>query len=427
MPDISIPGVKSRFDTEKIVEGLMQVERLPKQRIERTNETLAAQKTNWQNLSLRITRLREDSRLLYSYQNPFNDRSALSSNEAALGAAASREASAQQHEFIVKQTAAADRFLSKPLDGSFQVPEGQYSFSAGGKSVSFEFSGGGLQEFVDTVNRRGQGSIKAGLVAVQKGNKSLLLESLVTGAENRLSFSGDALKLALQTGIVGQNAAEPKITNIKAIAARGSSPVNESVSGDGMQAPPMSSVNISLGDVVPARTLILRFETSITAADVLPTSASSDGSGGSGAPDGGVPDPAAAFPPQPVIPSAQADGSDAVVDGKYVIQRQRTESGPASGASGASDALASDAPDGLPTDTPSAQAAESSGQPVIAARVDNLSVLSLEFSDGTSVGLPPIKDTSSFSQNQYQLYPLAEGRTVTGININNDNTHRSVS
>jgi flagellar hook-associated protein 2 len=51
----------------------------------------------------------------------------------------------------------------------------------------------------------------------------------------------------------------------------------------------------------------------------------------------------------------------------------------------------------------------------------------MEFSDGTSVALPPIKDSSTFSQNQYQLYPLAEGRTITGININNDNTHRSVS
>ena len=434
MPDISIPGVKSRFETEKIVEGLMKVERLPKQRIEKTNETLAAQKTNWQNLGRRITQLREDSRLLYSYQNPFNDKSAVSSDEGALGASASREADNQRHEFMVKQTAAADRFLSKPLDGAFQVPEGEYSFSVGSKSVSFKFSGGSLQEFVDTLNRRAQGSIKAGLVAAQRGSKSLVLESLVTGEENRLTFSGDALRLALQTGIVGQAAGEPKITNIRAIAARGASAINESVSGDGMLVPPMSSVNISLGDVVPARTLILRFETSITAADLLsaaPTdpvtpvapSATDDGSAG-------VPNEADAFPPQPLIPTAPADMGDTVVDGKYVIQRQR-----AGTADGSTDGLPEDAAQETPpvqTVEAPAQAeppvrAEPPAQTGATARVDNLSVLSLEFSDGTSAALPPIKDSPAFSQNQYQLYPLAEGRTITGISIGNDNTHRSVS
>ncbi|MDR2444590.1 MAG: flagellar filament capping protein FliD [Spirochaetaceae bacterium] len=432
MPDISIPGVKSRFDTEKIVEDLMKIERLPRQRIERTNETLTAQKTNWQNLGRRITQVREDSRLLYSYQNPFNDKSAVSSNEGTLGAIVSREADARQYEFTVKQTAAADRFLSKPLDGSFQVPEGDYSFSVGSKSVSFKFSSGSLQEFVDTLNRRGQGTIKAGLVAVQRGNKSLVLESLVTGAENRLTFSGDALRLALQTGIVGQAAGEPKITNIKAIAARGASAINESVSGDGMQAPPMSNITISLGDVAPTRTLILRFETSITATDVLPAfSASVPAAGGDGLADGGsipgsgVPAADAAFPPQPAIPAAPAGGEDTVVDGKYVIQRQRAGTGSADGSTDVqSDAAA---PEGLSSDSPPVQAAEAPAQAGVAARVDNLSILSLEFSDGTSVALPPIKDSPAFSQNQYQLYPLADGRTITGININNDNTHRSVS
>jgi flagellar hook-associated protein 2 len=397
----------------------MRVERLPRQRIEQTNETLVAQKTNWQNLGRRITQLREYSRLLYSYQNPFSDKSAVSSNEGALAASVSREADAQQHEFIVKQTAAADRFLSKPLDAAFQVPAGDYSFSTGGKSVSFKFSGGGLQDFVDTVNRRGQGSIKAGLVAVQKGNKSLVLESLVTGAENRLTFSDDALRLALQTGIVGQAAGEPKTTNIKAVAARGASAVNESVAGDGMQAPPMSDISISLGTVVPTRTLILRFETSITAADLVLSAASPAPGGGSGPPSNDAPDQAAVFPPQPLIPTATAGENDTVVDGKYVIQRQR-----------AGGAAAPDQPDAAAPDEQAAPPALTAGAPArppADARVNNLSVLSLEFSDGTSVALPPVNDMSGFTQNQYQLYPLAEGRTITGININNDNTHRSVS
>ncbi|MDR0663168.1 MAG: flagellar filament capping protein FliD, partial [Spirochaetaceae bacterium] len=402
MPDISVPGIKSRFDTEKIVEGLMKVERLPKERIERANETFAAQKSNWQNLARRLNQLRDDARLLYSYQNPFNDKSAVSANEAVLGAAVSREADTQKHEFIVKQTAAADRFLSKPLDDNFRVAEGTYTFSTGERDVSFKFRGGSLREFTDTLNRVGQNSVKAGVYAVQKGQKSLLIESLVTGAENRLSFLDDALNLALQTGILGHDSAaaaapaEPKTTNIKAVAARGSSAVNEAVSGDGMRVPPMSEASVSLGGLTPSRTLILRFETALT------------GSPASGASAGTPAVSAEGYPPQPEMPSA-ADGENTVlVDGKYVIQRQRL------------DGVAEE--EGAETQQEPQQPV--SGNPP--ARVDNLAVLALEFSDGTSAALPPIKDSAEFSQNQYQLYPLAGGKTITGININNHNTHSSV-
>jgi flagellar hook-associated protein 2 len=355
MPDISIPGIKSRFETDKIVEGLMQVERLPKERIERTNETLATQKINWQNLGRRITQVRDDARLLYSYQNPFSDKSAASSNEAALSASVSREAEAQHHEFVVKQTASGDRFLSKSLNNDFHVPEGNYGFSAGPHDISFKFPGGTLQDFVNTVNRRGQDNIRAGLVAVQKGQKTLVLESLITGEENRLSFSGDTLKLALQTGIAEQGAAEPKITNIKAVSARGGDSINEAVSGDGMQTPPMSDSRISLGGIEPSRTLILRFETAVN-------------------PAAGAPAPVTA------------------------AQNDETALSPEAGESAAQE-----------------------------ARVDNFSVLSLELSDGTSVPLPPIKNTQVFSQNQYQLSPLSDGKRVVSLDINNNNTHNSVS
>ncbi|MDR1257128.1 MAG: flagellar filament capping protein FliD [Spirochaetaceae bacterium] len=428
MPDISIPGINSRFDTEKIVEGLMQVERLPKERIEKTNKTLVSQKTNWRDLGRRMAQLQENSRLLYSYQNPFSDKSAVSGNEAVLGAIVSREADAGQHEFVVKQTASADRFLSKPLDNDFHVPEGDYAFSTGAADVSIRFKGGSLQEFVDAVNRGGQGGVKAGTVAVRQGQKTLVLESLATGAENRLSFSGDALRLALETGIAGrvQGGAEPKVVNIKAVAARGGSAVNEAVAGDGLTAPPMSSVSISLGDAKPSRTTILRFETAVTsAAPAVPAppsvAATEDAgvaaSGEAATQDGG-------FPPQPMIPAASPDDGSVVVDGKYVVQRQR----PGGGTTEAG-ATSEAAPD-----TAAPNPAQPAGEPVTAPtpqpetpRFDNLAVLNLEFSDGTTAALPPINDKQGFSSNEYQLYQLAEGRTVTAINIDNDNTHRAVS
>jgi flagellar hook-associated protein 2 len=449
MPDIFVPGVKSRFETDKIVEGLMQVERLPKDRLVQANETLALQKSNWQNLGRRISQVRDDARLLFSYQNPFNDKTAASGNDQTLSAVATRSAGAENHEFVVKQVASADRFLSKPLDANFAVPAGNYQFSTGQNQVSFKFSGGSLQEFADTVNRRGQDKVKASVMSIQQGKKSLLIESRETGADNHLTFSDDALKLALQTGIVGEGAREPKITHIKAVASRadGASPVYESVSGDGMRVPPMSNINVSLLDGInPSPTTILRFETALNPVDsMLPPA-------GAAAPAPAVPPPpseegaalrtnaeiaSGVYPPQPPIPlNAQTGGT--MVDGKYVIQTQRTSAD--DGAQEPQTAqTVQESPQEAPQENPLAQnepsqqesppsqAAQSQPQSTQAARYDNLAILSLELSDGTKVALPPIKNSVDFSSNQYQLFPLAEGQTVSAISIDNDNTHRAVS
>jgi len=55
--------------------------------------------------------MRESARFLYSFQNPFNDRLALSADESVITASATREAAEQSYRFTVKQTAQADRFL----------------------------------------------------------------------------------------------------------------------------------------------------------------------------------------------------------------------------------------------------------------------------------------------------------------------------
>jgi flagellar capping protein FliD len=195
MSDVYLPGVKSRFNSEKIIEDLMKIERLPKDKVEKNIESLETSKGWWQSLGRRITSLRESARMLYSFQNPFNERTALSSNEKVITAAATREADEQEFQFTVKQLAQGDRFLSSPLDDKMRIEAGTYTFALGEAETSINFKGGTLREFADVLNRQGRGKISASFMTVQPGTRSLLLESKITGAENRLTFSGDALSL----------------------------------------------------------------------------------------------------------------------------------------------------------------------------------------------------------------------------------------
>ena len=133
MSDINIPGVSSRFNTDKMIERLMEVERIPLTRLEDQLAVYKNQKTYWQDINRSITRVRDTARNLYSFQNPFLNRKAFSSDPGALSATADRTAVEEKKELRIIQVAAADRFLSGSLPRDFRVLEGDYKFTIGEK------------------------------------------------------------------------------------------------------------------------------------------------------------------------------------------------------------------------------------------------------------------------------------------------------
>jgi flagellar hook-associated protein 2 len=381
MSDVYMPGIRSRFNSEKLVEDLMKVERLPQQRTERNIDNLETRKIWWQDLGRRITSLRESSRSLFSFQNPFNERIALSSDENIVSATATREAVEQNYRFTVKQLAQADRFLSPPLDEKTRIEAGTYTFTMGKESISLNFRGGSLQEFVDALNRQGRGKLGASLMTVQPGSKSLLLESKLTGSENRLGFSGDAGDLAERLGLVERvqdsrreiaiNQETVKVPDTPEPADKAPFTVNNGI----LELSPLASISIPFDMYInPDSPLVLKIETATTIMPEIPQP---------------VPEPWSG----PGIPQA---GS--VSYGGLTIENEPSTAS-------------------LPEWSP----------PPEPQRLDNLGIFSLSFSDGTSVNLPPIDDTENFFSWQYNLAEIAGGKTITALNIDNANTHRDIS
>jgi flagellar capping protein FliD len=477
MSDVYIPGVSSRFNTDQLIENLMKLERLPKDRAEKNVEDLQTQKTYWQNIGQRITALRDSARLLYSFQNPFNDRIVSSSDPSVLSGTSSRQADNQEHYFTVKQIAQSDRFLSQPLDNSFRVDEGTYTFFIGKEEVSFSFRGGSLQEFVDTLNRRGTTKLRANLVAVQAGKKSLLIESRITGAENRLLFSGAAEEFAVRTGILEDGGAAVVDPEPVPAAPPPPPPVAEPVLVELMvqeEALTIDAGGIALipfnvdSDYSPDG--ILRFEiaTMVHAEDAEPASEPEE----------------LAIEEPPVSTEAQALSLAATALAESAIAL----SSAAAAITGAVAALTSPAPlsvinimpeseEGIaeetPPDTASAtpseeekntldtdsqtvlnivedipepedepllvqeeQEPEAADEEALAVesqpepeplRVDNMNILSLTFTDGTTGMLPPVEDSTDFRTYQYTISDIADGKSIASIDVVNLNTHREVS
>ncbi|MDR0669709.1 MAG: flagellar filament capping protein FliD [Treponema sp.] len=376
MSDVYVPGIKSRFDTDTIIESLMSVERLPRDRAQRNIDQLENQKGYWQEVGRRISSLRDGARSLYSFQNPFTERIAQSADEQVISASATREASEGEYHFTVKQIAQADRFLSRPLDDSFRVDAGTYTFTVGDHEISFDFRGGTLREFADTINRRGQDKLGASLIAVERGSRALLIESKLTGAQNRLGFTGDSERLAYTTGMAERvDDSRRDLPFTENTLGYLSSPQYVNLDGSTLSVYAGGAVSVPVTPGLRADApWVIQFE---ALTGLLPEEA------------GAEPVP----PPGPDIPPA---GS--VSYGGLTIEN---------------DPVSTPLPAWNPPSPP--------------PRVDDMVMLRLVFSDGSRVPLPALRDTASFTTLRYELGDLGGGRNLTALEIVNNNTHRDLS
>lgn len=206
MSDISIPGVTaSKYKTDELVEGLMKVERIPRERADTDLKAYKKQQSAWREINQQSTTLRDSAKTLYSFNNPFSEKTTESTNERAITASATRDARDQSFKVSVTQVAQADSFLSAEVPKDGKVPAGTYGFSVGEKSVSFPWKGGSYRDFIDALNRRSNGLIRGSIIQVTPSTQSILVEALKTGAAQRLKFDGDALAFALDAGLIKKN------------------------------------------------------------------------------------------------------------------------------------------------------------------------------------------------------------------------------
>lgn len=260
MAGLSIPGVNDKYKSNEIVEGLMKVERIPLTREQENLESIKKQQDAWRTVNQKMASLRDSVKTLYSFDNPFNNKLASSTEEYAITATAGREAAYESFKVDVITPATSDRFLSSEIEKGQKVPAGLYIFKTGDKEVKMNWKGGKIEDFVTSLNKRGKDSIKASLIGVNKGNKALLIESLKTGKDSKLIFEDAALDLAINTKMVqkvisekdtfGKNFSEIKApTNVSVLEQTGLPQVTSTsvkISDIGISVPPRGGFTIDV-------------------------------------------------------------------------------------------------------------------------------------------------------------------------------------
>jgi len=204
MSDISIPGVSSKYNTGKMIDAIMEAEKVPLNRMENRQETFDRQKKVWNEVNRKLSSLQENARSLYSFDNPFRQYVANSTAPEIISASADRNASKGIEEIGVQQVASNDAFRSRPLSSDFSIKSGEYAFKVGEQEVEFSFDGGDIEDFVRRLNRRGKGIIEARLIRDTSETNVLLIESTKTGADNQLTFLKDSQAMGEATGLLAR-------------------------------------------------------------------------------------------------------------------------------------------------------------------------------------------------------------------------------
>ncbi len=202
MSDISIPGVSSKYNTTKLVEDLVEAERIRLTRMETQVETYETTRSTWRQLNREMGDLQRATKSLYGFENPFSEKNANSSDERILTAVASRTAPFDSYSITVKQIATADRFMTPSLARDYRMQAGTYTFSIGEETLSLRYRGGSVSDFARRLSDKGEGLIRATTVRDTTSTQVLMIEAIPTGSENRLVFEDDSIGFGIETGMM---------------------------------------------------------------------------------------------------------------------------------------------------------------------------------------------------------------------------------
>ncbi|MFW5742165.1 MAG: flagellar filament capping protein FliD [Spirochaetota bacterium] len=373
MSDIMVPGVSdSGIDTDGMVDDIMEAERAPVTRMEERIDTYEEEREAWQELGRRVSNLQEASRLLFGFENPFNDRMASSTDESVVTATAERGADEGVTSVSVKQLAEADRFVSRNLTSELEVPAGRYGFRVGESEEYFRFSGGSLESFAQAINQRAGDVVGARVVRNSASTKVIMIEAKQTGAENQLSFLEDARAFALEASILEEVRDEVVQASIEPGTVAGTTPAETRSVDDGtLTVAPEGRATLKMPSAIDAGDEL------VMELDVAVTNLSEEWT---------EPDP----PPGPQVPDP----------GDISLGDVTVENAPSS----------VPLPDWQPPEPPVVR--------------DDLQLLYLRDS-GERVPLPELDDTDGFETIRIPLAEFAD--TVDALEVRNNNTHREVS
>ncbi|GAX88902.1 flagellar filament capping protein FliD [Effusibacillus lacus] len=191
---ISFTGLSSGLDWNSLVNQLMEIERLPLQRMETQRSNYSSEKSIWQQINTKLSAF--DTALAdLKLDATFNSKKVISSKEEIVKGTADSTAVNGKYTVEVVSMAKVDRYVS---DTTFTTlgSSGNLTINVGAESLSISLAAGDDANAVATKinqavsNKKISDTTFKGVTATVVGGR-LMIEGVNTGAANTLSFTDD--------------------------------------------------------------------------------------------------------------------------------------------------------------------------------------------------------------------------------------------
>ncbi|URA09554.1 flagellar filament capping protein FliD [Thermospira aquatica] len=190
-PILNLPGTENKFDTEGTIKKLVEVRRIPILQKQQEIQNLKIENQIIQDFVNYLRELDNKSKKLYSFESPFGDKLAESSDESSVSAIAQRKAKKDTSQVKVIQIAQADSFASRSVSRSESLPAGDFSLTMGETTVKVRFRGGNIYQLAEQINQQASEIVEAKVVADTPFTGVLVISGKKTGQKNKLIFSGN--------------------------------------------------------------------------------------------------------------------------------------------------------------------------------------------------------------------------------------------
>lgn len=203
MADFSIPGLTSQYNTDKIVQKLVDVKKVELKGMESDLQKSKDQRAVWNLLKTQGGKLVDASKGLYSFTSVFQDKLSTSSDKSVAQVSVTRSAQPKKFALLVSQMAAGDHFVSDPLPQGYVPPAGTYTIKSGKKETSFTLAPEStLDQLASAISSKSDGTLTASVYPTGDGKVTFSIAALKKGKAQNLVFTQSALSFAKDTKIL---------------------------------------------------------------------------------------------------------------------------------------------------------------------------------------------------------------------------------
>lgn len=211
---MTMGGMASGVDTENIISKLVEVESQPLKKIEREireyNQKIAA----LEKLESVLKELERAVKELYGFRASYEDKKAISSNESAITAVATKAADIGKRKLSIQQLASNHKIISDPVDINLEIPAGSITIEVNGEKETLKFRGGNIEKFRNAMSERFDDLVTVSVIKTSVSDEVLVVESKTPGEKGEMLIKGDQFflkKMGLISGMKNEEKDDLKL------------------------------------------------------------------------------------------------------------------------------------------------------------------------------------------------------------------------